>query len=47
MLLIHVMTESQTFAVEFNLMGTFERKKVYRKKKRNMLMHMNWVGIES
>ena len=43
MLLIHVMTESQTFAVEFNLMGTFERKKVYRKKKKYAYAHeLGW-----
>ena len=48
MLLIHVITESQTFVVEFDLMDTFERKSsLQKKKKRNVLMHMNWVGIES
>ena len=34
MLLIHVITESQTFAVEFDLMDTFERKSSLQKKKK-------------
>ena len=47
LLLIHVMKDSQSFVLEFDLTDKFERKKVYRQKERSVFMHMNWVGIKT
>ena len=44
MLLIHVITESQTFAVEFDLMDTFERKSSLQKKKRKKCAYAHELG---